>query len=108
MGIPRISNLEERTDRNEVENDKKFESLHKEINDMESTVTKNIIDHFKPKIREIENKAKDDLKKMLEEQLNLREEVADEGDEREPQEEEAQTTKGEPQKPKKKKKKKKS
>ena len=73
---------------------------------MENTVTQNIIEHFKPKIREIENKAKDDLRKMMEEQLNLREQDEEDDAESESQGEEAQNFTGEPENPKKKKKKK--
>merc|ERR1711954_191472 len=94
----KISNLEERTEKNKIENNKKFENINKEMKEMETNVTRNIIEHFKPKIREIENRAKDDLKKMLEEQLNIREDAIEEGDESEKPEEELQSSSGEPQK----------
>merc|ERR1711954_239305 len=94
----KIRKLEERADKTEIENGKKFEGINKEMKEMEINVTNNIIEHFKPRIREIESKAKEDLKKMLEEQINTREDAGDVEEESEKPEEERA---GEPPKPKK-------
>merc|ERR1711954_538116 len=75
----KIGPMEGRIRENEIETEKKFENIRKEIRDsntqMEENATEIVVETLKPKIREIEKNAKSGLRKLIKEELALQKEA---------------------------------
>merc|ERR1711954_18605 len=72
----KISQIENQTKNNKEKNEKRFEAIREEINkknnSLEESVTTRVVDHFKPKIRDIHDHiVNNDLRRVVMEELAL-------------------------------------